>query len=119
MSIGHLLDHTCVIWRKVETTGAKYAESVKTFEQPFEVLPCTGTRKNAVVSQDGPGIVNVGERRIYFDIGPEILKRDLIELLTGGDAPALLEVESVTRPRNHHIEVRVSEYSGPQPELGS
>ena len=118
MTIGHLLDHTCVIWRKVEALG-EFRESVKTFEQPFEVLPCTGTRKNTVLAQDGPGIVNVGDRRIYFDIGPEILKRDLIELLTGGDAPATLEVESVTRPRNHHIEVRVSEYNGPAPAVGS
>ena len=58
-------------------------------------------------------------------MGSVIFKRDLVEFITGPDAPvptqerAIFEVENVTQPRGHHMEVWVTEYSGPLPELGS
>ena len=78
-----------------------------------------------MVANSGPGIIDAGLRVAYLEVGPIILKRDLFELVTGPDAPpssgerAILEVESVTIPRGHHLEVRLSEYHGPEPELGS
>jgi hypothetical protein len=125
MTISHLFDHTCVIWRKVETLG-----TARTTTKAFTLLPggpfgLKANRKNALVTNAGPGIVDAGLRVLYFEVGPVILKRDLVELITGPDAPpssgerAILEVENVTIPRGHHIEVRCSEYHGAEPELGS
>lgn len=118
MGIAHLADHTAIIWHKLETLGpARETEkSFPTFSGPFD---CKADRKKAIQSDAGPGMWGAGLRTIFFDIGPAIGDRDLVELVTGPDAPAMLEVESVTRPRDHHIEVRVSEYRGAYPDLGS
>jgi hypothetical protein len=60
---------------------------------------------------------------MYFTPGLTLIKRDVIELVSGPEsnteAPVLLEIESVTIPRGNHIEVRVSEYHGVAPEIGS
>ena len=118
MTISHLFDHVCVIWRKLETLG-DYRETVKRFELQYTGLGCKANRKNVVLMQDGAGIIDVGMRVIYLEPGPVILKRDLLELISGPDSPALLEVENVTLPRGHHLEVRCSDYKGAPPELGS
>lgn len=118
MSIGHLLDHECVVWRPTETRGT-YAETVRGYSILHALISCAVLRKNAVIAQAGPGRIDAGERRVYWDVGPTVEKKDLIELVTGPDAPAFLEVESMTTPRGHHVEVRVSEYNGDAPEVGS
>lgn len=118
MTVAHLADHTCVIWRKTETLG-EHRETVKAFTLVEAGIACKADRKNTILAQAGPGIVQTGGRRIFMDLGPTILKRDLLELVTGPDAPELLEVENVTRPRNHHIEVWCTEYDGEEPALTS
>ena len=125
VAISHLFDHTCVIWRKVETLEGP-GVTVKTFTlldgSPFG---CKMNRKAATVVSAGPGIVDAGQRLAFLEIGPLIKKRDLLELITGPDAPpaaaerAILEVENVTAPRGHHLEVLCSEYHGQEPEVGS
>ena len=124
MTISHLFDHTAVIWRKVETLNAS-GVTVKNFLMAYGPLGCKMNRKAAMVANSGPGIIDAGQRVAYLEVGPIILKRDLVELVTGPDAPpssgerAILEVENVTIPRGHHVEVRCSEYHGAEPEIGS
>ena len=124
MTISHLFDHTAVIWRKVETLNAS-GVTVKTFLMAYGPLGLKANRKAAMVVNSGPGIIDAGQRVFYFEVGPIILKRDLVELVTGPDAPpssgerAILEVENVTIPRGHHLEVRCSEYHGLEPDIGS
>jgi hypothetical protein len=115
MTISHLYDHTVALWRKVETLGeAGVTEKTFALADRFGVKM---NRKNVQLMQDGAGIVDVGMRKVYTELGPTVLRRDLVELLTGPDAPALLEVENVTRPRGHHIEIHCSEYKGDEPVL--
>lgn len=122
--IAHLFDHTCVIWHQTETLGAS-RETIKSFPTYTGPLGCKVNRKNAVLQEAGPGIADSGERRIYLEKGPSVKKRDLVELVTGPDAHALLEVESATVPSHslglegHHLEIRATEYLGAEPELGS
>ena len=124
MTISHLFDHTAVIWRKVETENDA-GVTHKAFVMAYGPLGLKVNRKAAMVANSGPGIIDAGQRVFYFEVGPIVLKRDLVELVTGPDAPpssgarAILEVENVTIPRGHHLEVRCSEYHGPEPELGS
>jgi len=118
LTISHLFDHTALIWRKTETLG-DYRETRKGFGLEYGPLGCKANRKAALVAAAGPGIIDVGQRVFYLEVGPIIRKRDLFELVTGPDAPAILEVENVTIPRGHHVEVRCSEYHGAWPEPGS
>ena len=118
MTISHLFDHEAVVWRKAETLNAS-GVTHKDFSLLYGPLGCKANRKAAVVANAGPGIVDAGQRVFYLEVGPVILKRDLFELTSGPDAPAILEVENVTIPRGHHIEVRCSEYHGPLPDPGS
>jgi len=124
VTISHLFDHTAVIWRKVETLN-EAGVTHKAFTLAYGPLGLKANRKAAMVVNSGPGIIDAGQRVFYFEVGPIILKRDLVELVTGPDAPpssgerAILEVENVTIPRGHHVEVRCSEYHGAEPELGS
>ena len=118
MAISHLFDHEAVIWRKGETLG-EYRETVKGFVLQYGPLGCKANRKAAVLQDANAGIVDSGDRVFYFEKGPVVLKRDLVELVTGPDAPAILEVENTTIPRDHHLEVRCVEYHGDAPAVGS
>jgi hypothetical protein len=118
MSYSGLLDHTARIWRRDETLGT-YRETVMSYTVQYHGPPCTLRRKRSVLSEAGPGIVDSGERTVYFKRDILLQKRDLVELVTGPDAPAWLEVESASRPRGHHTEARCSEWSGDTPELES
>lgn len=124
MAIAHLFDHTCVIWRKSETLGTART-TTKSFTLVYANVGLKADRKNTVLAQAGPGIVQVGGRRLFFELGLVIWPRDLVEFITGPDSPvptqprAIFEVENVTQPRGHHMEVWVTEYDGVEPELGS
>ena len=120
--IGHLLDHTARVWTLNEQLD-DYRVSTRSYSvlEGNDNLPFTATRKQTVIGKVDPGVGPIGERRGYFDIGPEVKERDVIEVFEGPDAPAYFQVESVARPRGHHIEMRLSEYKGKIPlgELGS
>jgi hypothetical protein len=114
MSIGHLLDHTCNVWRLITSLGP-FRETVNEYEKVYEGLDCTNTRRNTVFGQSGPGLRPVGDRNVYLDTGPLFQDRDVVELVsgpTGFVGPQLLEVESFAIPRGHHIELRCSEFKG-------
>lgn len=120
--IGHLCDHTARIWTLTEEK-----DSLMSRRRVYQVLPindnipCAINRKNTAIGQMPPGRTPVGDRMFYCDLGPEFGETSVIELITGPDAPARIEVQSVTRPRGHHIEARGSEFRGklPPDEEGS
>lgn len=95
-----------------------YREATRSYEVVYD-RRCTQKRKWASQTDPGPGLYGAGERTVYFDMGPRFRDRDLIELYEGPESPCWLETESATYPRGHHVEVRVSEYRGPTPEVES
>lgn len=113
MSIGHLLDHVSRVWTLTEGLD-QYRAPVRTYSvsEGNEDLPCTSTRKRTVLGKIGGGTTPLGDRVVYFDIGPVMKERDVIELLEGPDAPAKLEIQGLAYPRGNHIEARVSEFKG-------
>ena len=118
MSFRSLLDHTARVWRRGEELGT-YRETSIFYVVVYPAARCTLKRKAALLAEAGPGIVDVGQRTLYFLPGVTLQKRDLVELVTGADAPDWLEVESRSKPRGHHVEARCSEYHGPTPEVSS
>ena len=118
MSFHSLLDHTARIWRRMESLGT-YRETVASYEVVYALVPCTLRRKQALLADSGPGLVDVGQRTVYFLPTVTLEERDLVELVTGPDAPDWLEVESRSKPRGHHVEAKTSEYHGETPEIAS
>jgi hypothetical protein len=118
MSFSSLLDHTARVWRRAETLGT-YAETTVSYTLVYNAIRCTLRRKRAVLSEAGPGTVDVGERTVYFLPAVTLEEKDLVELVTGPDAPDWMAVESRAKPRGHHIEARCVEYHGPTPEMQS
>lgn len=122
MGIASLLDHTCNVWRLTETTDPIYRSVEQGYTQVHTAIPCTFQRRNTAMGEEGPGVRPVGDRRVYFDVGPAIEDRDIVELVTGPAGfvgPQLLEVESFAAPRGHHVELRCSEWEGELPVVGS
>jgi len=118
LSFKGLLDHTARIWRRSESLGT-YRETVASWEVVYASVPCTLKRKFSVLVNPGPGMVDSGERRVYFLPGVALEERDLVELTSGPDSPDWLEVESESKPRGHHVEARCVEYRGSTPEVES
>lgn len=118
MSFSSLLDHTARIWRRTEALGT-YRQTTIAYDIVYPSLRCTLRRKRAMLSDAGPGMVDVGERTVYFRPRVTLEERDLVELVTGPDAPDWLEVESRSKPRGHHVEARCTEFHGVGPEVVS
>jgi hypothetical protein len=118
MSFASLLDHQARVWRLDETLG-DHRETVHDRAPVYDSVPCTLKRMRAVLSDAGPGLVPSGERTVYFLPAVTLEQRDVVELISGPDAPATLEVESSSKPRGHHVEARCTEFHGKLPELGS
>jgi hypothetical protein len=110
-SIGHLLDGTCRVLRPVETSDGS-RRTLRRYTVVYASLPFTINRKNATLGLRNGGVVEVGSRVAYLDMGPQLQKRDIIDMLTGPHAPGYIEVESVSAPRGHHLEIRVLDYEG-------
>jgi hypothetical protein len=113
LSIGHLLDHVSKIWTRTEALD-QYRSSTRTYlvSEGNEAIPCTATRKRTVLGKIGGGSTPLGDRVVYFDIGPVMNEGDVIELIEGPDSPAKLEIQGLAYPRDNHIEARVSEFKG-------
>ena len=109
--IGHLLDHTCRIWRPSRSLGAARQEVV-CHAVAEASLPCAANRKRSVLALQQGGLGDSGQRMVYLDLGANVEERDVVELLTGPNAPALLEVISKDTPRGHHIELTCDEWEG-------
>lgn len=121
MGIGHLLDHTCNVYRISRSLG-DFRETVNEHVLVYEDVPCTFQRRNTSLGLLGPGQKAVGDRRVYFDTGPLFEDNDIVSIVTGPEGfvgPQNLEVESIAVPRGHHIELRATEWVGDLPEAES
>jgi hypothetical protein len=115
--LARLHDHTIRIRRAVKTSSGIGME-VRTFEVVATGVECILNRNVAPVGEVGPGMAPIGRRRLYVPVATDVQPRDVIELLTGPDAPQTLEVdEPPTRPRDHHCQLDCILWHGVLPEV--
>lgn len=114
-SVERMFDHTIRVW------GARTSRDDLGAEQrEYRVLGVYGAKVNrstAPVADVGAGLAPTGRLRLYTLIDVDILPRDVIELVSGPDAPGNWEVDQpVTRPRAHHAQVDCIAWHGVLPE---
>lgn len=121
MSVAGLCDHTCRIWRRTESKGAR-RETVGTYAIPdgYSELDCAFTRRRSVLADSGAGLQPVGQRTVYLPYPDLTWKdRDIVEIYAGPsiyDMAMRLEVVSIAIPRGNHVELIVQEWAGRLPE---
>lgn len=122
MSIARLCDHRLVVYR-----ASAYRDALQDVVEVWQALPAPAglnARPNQAWSgslQDrGPGEQQGTMRQWFLLPGFDVAERDVLKVEGGPEAPALLRVESVTRPTNphsvHHIEVNVTVWAGTLPD---
>jgi hypothetical protein len=109
--IRHLLDHTARVWRPDSALGALGAE-VRAYE-PGAIVLLAQVRPAASTGDPGPGLAQQGTRQMFLEPSADVRAFDVLELLTGPDAPGTWEVDSPpTRPRGHHVELTARLFLG-------
>lgn len=111
-----LLDHTARVWRRSTARGT-LDEEQRTYTTVLE-SPVTLKRPRSQVGDTGPGLAPIGQQRLYFPAGVDVQATDLVQLLTGPDAPRVLEVDGQpTTPRGHHLEIDCRLWQGDPADL--
>lgn len=114
-AIERLFDSTVRIWRATPERSALGVEE-RTY---FVVIVSAGAKVNrstAPEADGGPGLQPTGGRRIYMKPDVDVQSRDLVELVTGADAPQFWEVnEPPTRPQDHHTQLDCIAWNGETP----
>jgi hypothetical protein len=117
MSIAHLLDHVCVVWRRTESLGLM-GETIAEYAVVYSDLACASDGQATGLTPTSQGVQLTGGRELYFDVGPIFERRDLIEVHSGPTAPFIVEVRSWDAFRGDHVEVSGEEWNGKLPEVG-
>jgi len=118
MALEDLYDHRIRIWRPTASRGPLREEtrSYAIVLEPPSIFNATVRRPTARLANPGPGLAPVGERKVYCASETPVQARDVVELVSGPEAPSLLEVdEPPTRPRGHHTELTCRFFVGAAP----
>lgn len=117
MAFADLLDHTVRVRRPTESKD----NPLRVVERSYPVIgtyPCAVNRTQARIGDVGPGLAPIGDRVVYLEASADVAARDILELLTGPDAPETLEIDRPpTRPRGHHTELICLFYNGTLPAV--
>lgn len=118
MSIRSLCDHRVIVYRATE--GRDEFKDVTRAWAPLEAPDGKNARPNQLWAgsqmDPGPGEVQGAMRGWFLVAEFDVQERDVLRVIAGPEAPALLMVESVTRPTDsmnvHHLEVNVRTWTG-------
>lgn len=118
-SIERLFDHTLRVWRPAPSQDSVGFEK-RVYSIAAPSLGCVLNRSSAPVVDVGPGMMPSGSRRFYLAPDADVRARDVLELLSGSDAPGNWEInEPPSRPGGHHTQVDCVPWNGALPEAGS
>lgn len=113
--IDSLFDTTVRVWRPTPERSRLGVEE-RTYSVVAPSLGAKVNRSSAPEADAGPGFQPVGARRVYMRPDVDVQARDLLELLTGPDAPQFWEVnEPPTRPQGHHTQLDCIAWNGVTP----
>jgi hypothetical protein len=114
-NLGSFLDHQATIYRATITKG-RSGEEIRTLVAVATEVPISVRRPSARIGNRGPGLGAIGERVIYTESDVDLAERDVVQLTSGPDAGALVEIDSPpTRPRGHHLEATGRLWAGKLP----
>ena len=117
MAFSDLLDHTVRVRRPTES----YDNPLRVLERAYPVVgtyPAAVNRTKARIGDAGPGLAPIGDRVVYMEASADVEARDILELMSGPDAPEQLEIDRPpTRPRGHHTELICLFYRGTLPAV--
>jgi hypothetical protein len=114
-TIDHLFDHTVRVWRPTSSKG-RLGQEERTYAH---VINGRAALNRAVdpVAPVAAGLAPTGRIRIYLRPDANVQERDVIQIVTGPDAPGTWEIDQPpTRPRGHHTQVDAIAWHGVLPE---
>jgi hypothetical protein len=117
--ITHLLLHRCRIWRPTDSTGT-FSQNVRSYGTPpvYNQLRCEISKPATTLTMMEGGLTTQGTRTVYFDIGPLLKQRDVIEIYHGPNAPVWVEADQPPyNVRDHHLEIKCVEFRGRLPTM--
>jgi hypothetical protein len=122
MTIARLFNHNAVVYRAT-TSRDPFGGTVETWAalsapagpNGFNCRP--DQNWSGALQDHGPGEQQGASRRWFMHRGFDVRERDVVSVEEGAEAPALLWVESVTKPTRrspavHHLEVNVEVWQG-------
>jgi hypothetical protein len=128
MSVERMMNHRARVWRRLESVG-----EMREVVNGWQVVTEPPTWNNLWTSpqdrrlrDDGPGeaIQGVQSPRWFMRKEAVVAERDVVELVSGPEAPSYWNVQSASSPSRpnesrHHWRIAVEPYNGPAPEEGS
>ena len=119
-TIVRLADHQVRLWRPVTSASSRIGMDRRTLELVADGEPCKVNRDTSPTADAGPGLSPIGRRRLYLPPELDVRERDVVELVTGPDAPQTWEVDELpARPRGHHLQADCILWRGTLPEVAS
>lgn len=118
MSLADFFDTRIRVWRPTEVLGSLGDQRwTYTPVGPVSALPnAVVNRPVAPLGDTGPGIGAIGRRRLYMEASEDVLERDVLEFVSGPDAPATYEVDNPpTRPERDHLQLDCRVWLGQLP----
>lgn len=116
MSIDHLLDGTCRLWTHTEAASSLDADTWAV----GVTVACYLAPAEPGRLDTGAGMRDVRTRQLFAPLGAPLAAEQVVDMVTGPEAPSLWRVVSVPqRPRTHHTEAYVEPWHGTLPEEGS
>ncbi len=99
----HLFDHTARVNRLTEVFD-DYGEATNRYVIGTDVIRCAIVPPKVRAIQTEAGTAVTGQVDAYFDADADVQMNDVIDVLTGPEAPTKLKVLSASHPRGHHTE---------------
>lgn len=106
----HLFDHTARVHRLTETVN-EYREAVNAYVAGA-TIPCALVPPKFRPAQTDAGTRLDGLVELYADADADLQMNDVLEVLTGPEAPTMLRVLHTARPRGHHTEAQCEPFTG-------
>lgn len=113
-SLSRFMDHAADVYAGVETKGT--AGSVRTTFGPTKkaaALDCNVQVDRERMAELGPGEVVEALYSVYFDDpDADVEEGDVLNILTGPEAPLTVRVGLCYRPRGKHLEAQAENWQG-------
>lgn len=112
--IATLFDHTATVYREDEARVGSFREVVRD-HSPLagaEDVKVALNLSGSGMEERGPGELPTHGGAAYGSAGLDVQVGDVLKITAGPNAPLVLEVTNVYRPRGHHTELSVKDWEG-------